>query len=730
MNIFELENVSFIYPQSEKPTLHNVSLSIKEGEYCAIVGSNGSGKSTLCRLLANLDLPSSGKINAKKDSLIALIFQSPKNQIICSIVSRDTAFGPQNLGLPKSEVELRTIECLNIVDLLEKAKASTLNLSLGQTQKLALSGVLATWPSVIILDEAVVMLDPVSRKNVFEFLNYWNRHGNTVIHITHELDAIKQTNHVIALSNGEVFFDGNTKDYLANNEYIQKLLGQPLPICDRTKQNILMAEKDFSFGFSNVSFSYENEKYSCLHNVSFKLRKGTLTALTGPSGSGKSTLLEIGSGLLSAKKGCVFGQKHASLALQNCSDAVFETFCADDVAFGPKNLGLKGKELKERVKNAMDSVNLSFERYADIPVRFLSGGELRRLAIASIIAMDNPVMFFDEPSAGLDGQSRQEVMLLLQNLARQGKTILFSTHNMQEASFADRQIGIEKGLIVSDSFAPVIKPKLREQEDALEMGEAEEASQSQTEKNALEPPSITQKLSSLRALSNSLSGAKEDKKSLVSKLPSFIRILLFSLMFVLCLVSKNVIFCSIMFALSVVYCLLSGFSAKALLRSFIKITPFLLLFALFQLIFRRPLQDEPLYLSFKWFSISPSKLLFCLCSFLRTFAALSCVCAFYNSLRDYELIDGLRVIFYPLEKIKLPMRYLYLLLEIIFRFIPLLVDQTCAILKTQAIRGGMLNTKGKIETIKRFVPLIVPIIIQTIKRSEALADAITVRYFK
>lgn len=185
-----------------------------------------------------------------------------------------------------------------------------------------------------------------------------------------------------------------------------------------------------------------------------------------------------------------------------------------------------------------------------------------------------------------------------------------------------------------------------------------------------------------------------------------------------------------MFALSVVYCLLSGFSAKALLRSFIKITPFLLLFALFQLIFRRPLQDEPLYLSFKWFSISPSKLLFCLCSFLRTFAALSCVCAFYNSLRDYELIDGLRVIFYPLEKIKLPMRYLYLLLEIIFRFIPLLVDQTCAILKTQAIRGGMLNTKGKIETIKRFVPLIVPIIIQTIKRSEALADAITVRYFK
>lgn len=719
MSIFELQEVSFFYPQAKVPTLHNVSFKIEEGEYCGIVGSNGSGKSTLARLLANLESPSSGKLVAKRDSLIALVFQSPKNQIICSIVSRDTAFGPKNLSLPKSEIELRTIECLNITGLLEKSESSTMNLSLGQTQKLALSGVLATWPGVMILDESVAMLDPHSRKNVFDFINYWHRHGNTVIHITHELDAIKQVEHVIGLDKGELFYDGNVDGYLQNPDYIKKLTGESLPPCNRIIENISMAEKDFSFGLSNVSFSYENEDSKCLKDVSFKLRKGTLNALTGPSGSGKSTILEIGSGLLKPQSGIVFGDKTPSLALQNCSDAVFEAFAADDVAFGPRNLGITGEELKLRVKNAMDSVNLPFEKYADVPVNRLSGGELRRLAIAGIIAMDNQVLFFDEPTAGLDGESRQEVMNLLKKLADEGKTVLFSTHNMEEARFAHREIAISGGKIVSDSFAPVISAKDKSVPQTNEKYE-----------NILESKPIAEKLKSLRTLSNGLAGTKRKKQSLLEKTPAVFRILLFVVMFVCSLLSNNIIFCSTMLLLAFGYCLFAGFGIKKLLKAFIKITPFLLFFAVFQIIFRKPLESEVCYTSWKWFMISPSKLIFCLNSFLRTFACLASISAFYTSLRDYELIDGLRIIFYPLEKIRIPMRYLYLVMEIIFRFIPLLVEQSCVILKTQTIRGNMGDVKGKMKAIKKIVPLIVPIIIQTIKRSEALADAITVRCFK
>ena len=128
--------------------------------------------------------------------------------------------------------------------------------------------------------------------------------------------------------------------------------------------------------------------------------------------------------------------------------------------------------------------------------------------------------------------------------------------------------------------------------------------------------------------------------------------------------------------------------------------------------------------------ITPSKLLFCLAAILRTDAALACISAFFISTPEYDLMDGLKILLKIMcfrEKI---IRYFILIIEVIFRFIPLLVDEAVAILKTQAIRGGLGNVKGKLAKIRAVIPLIVPLVIQTIKRSEALADAITMRCFK
>lgn len=713
MSLIKAENISFSYVQTGTLAINNISFEIKEGEFCAIVGANGSGKSTLAHLITGLQPLGSGKISVENNVPIGLVFQNPKNQIVSGIVNRDTAFGPKNLGLPKSEIELRTIECLNIVDLLEKAESSTLNLSLGQTQKLALGGMLATWPKILILDEAVAMLDPNARKTIFDFLSYWHRHGNTVIHITHDLDAVKQAQHVIGLKNGEIFFDGAAKEFLASKELVHNLTGDDLVPCNRREENLLIAQKNTVFGFSNVSFSYEGEEKNAIENLSFKLREGTLTALTGPSGSGKSTILELGSGLLKPNQGDIFGSDFASIALQNCQDAVFEAFAADDVAFGPRNLGVSGEELKLRVRLAMDSVNLPFQEFGEKPVSSMSGGQLRRLAIAGIIAMDRPVLFFDEPTAGLDGQSRQEVMNLLKKLADEGKTVLFSTHSREEAAFAQREIAIERGKVVYDSFA-----NIKENQAMTKVS------------NPLVPKEVIGRLSSLRSLSNTLAGVSRKKIAVVEKIHPTLRILLFTLLFVVSLVFKSPLISGIMLALSLLYCLLCGFGPKGIVTSFFKILPFLAFFALFQLIFRSPLPGEVHYTSWKWFLISPSKLWFCLGSLLRTYASLYCISGFYTSIEDYELIDGLRILFYPLEKIRIPMRYLYIVLEILFRFIPLLVDQACGIMKTQIIRGSMGKVKGKLAGIKAIVPLIVPLIIQTVRRSEALADAITMRCFK
>ncbi len=697
--VITVKNLSYSF--DNKKAIDNVSFSIAQGSYTAIVGVNGSGKSTLCRLVSGLLENQTGQINITEGKRIGLIFQFPKDQIVSGKVFRDTAFGPQNLGLSEAEVELRTIETLSVVELLDKSEAPSNALSLGQTQKLALAGLLATEPDILILDEATAMLDPASRQTVYDVLRGLNNRGNTIIHITHDLDAVKEAQNVIGLEAGKIFFEGSTKEFLSGPTLVKKIKGEPL---EKAKRDFVQNNK--TFGFENINFSYnsdakdEGEKNPFINNVSFNLYRGTLTALTGSSGAGKSTLLELGAGLLKPAEGKVFCNQKPALAQQNCSAALFEAFAADDVAFGPSNDGVKGKALVERVRNAMDKAGLPYNEYGERQSVGLSGGEQRRLAIAGILAMDRDVVFFDEPTAGLDGISRLHVMNMLRSLAAEGKTVLFTTHHQDEADFADREIKIEDGRIVEDSFAG---------------GEGVE------DLNTLTPYESTSLLKGLKSFSKGMSGSGWKTKCRLEKLPSFLRIIIFLVIFVLSLVFKSTIPCACMVLVNIIYCLFANFNFSKIVKSIFKILPFLCFFAIFQLVFRPALPDEVRYTTWRFFMITPSKLWFCLNSILRTYASLLCVCAFFVSTPEYDLIDGLKKL--------LPFKSLILILELIFRFIPLLVDEACDIIKTQIIRGGLGKVKGKLARIKAVVPLIVPLVIRTVKRSEILAEAIVMRCF-
>ncbi len=710
--IISVKNLSYSFEKNK--ALDNISFSIEEGSYTAIVGVNGSGKSTLCRLISGLLESQVGQIVLAPNKRIGMIFQSPKDQIVSGKVFRDTAFGPQNLKLAEHEVELRTIESLSVVELLDKAESPSNALSLGQTQKLALAGMLATSPDILILDEATAMLDPSSRQTVYEVLRGLNSHGNTIIHITHDLDAVKESKNVIGLENGRIFFEGSTAEFLSGPSLVTKIKGQPLEKCERGESALTQK----SFSFENICFSYNEggKDYDVqkhfINNVSFSLYKGKLTALTGSSGAGKSTLLELGAGLLKPAGGRILCNCKPALALQNCSAALFEAFAADDVAFGPRNDGVKGKVLVERVHNAMDKAGLPFNIYGERQSVGLSGGEQRRLAIAGILAMDRDVVFFDEPTAGLDGISRAHVMNMLRSLADEGKTVLFTTHYQDEADFADREIKIEEGRIVKDSFAATVGP---EPVEGVDGGAGDEAL------SPLTPYESTSLLKGLKAFSKGMSGSGWKTKCRLEKLPSFLRILIFLTIFVLSLVFKTTIPCACMLLVNIIYCLFANFNFSKIVKSIFKILPFLCFFAIFQIVFRPALPDEVRYTSWRFFMITPSKLLFCLNSILRTYASLLCVCAFFVSTPEYDLIDGLKKL--------LPFKSLILILELIFRFIPLLIDEACDIIKTQIIRGGLGKVKGKLAKIKAVVPLIVPLIIRTVKRSEILAEAIVMRCF-
>jgi len=707
VNALQVKNLKFKYSQSSTFAVNDVSFDIKKGSYTAIVGFNGSGKSSLARVICGLESPLEGSVTIEDGLLLGMVFQSPKNQLVSGVINRDTAFGPQNLNLPKSEIELRTIESLNVVDMLDRANSSTSALSLGQTQKIALSGMIAIRPDILILDEAVSMLDPLSRADIFEFVNYWHSLGNTIIQITHDIEVVQQSEYVIGMEKGQKFFDGTTKEFLASEENLKRINGDPLP--KTNKVDLSTAKKEVTVSVRNLNFEYSTG--ASIQDINFDLYKGTLTAITGPSGSGKSTIMELCSGLIKAKdqNSQIKTSSMPIIAQQNASAALFEPFAADDVAFGPINKGIRGKALKELVKNSMNLAALPYEEFGERGTFSLSGGEQRRLSIAGILAMERDIIFFDEPTAGLDSVARVEVMKMLRHLADSGKTVMFSTHHMDEADFADRQIKIDEGKLIEDTCGLV--------SDEIEL-------------QSLEPYATEGMLASLRKMSVGLSAVNQKNRSAIKKLPPVSKLLIFLILFIGTLCLKNIWLCAAGLLVTGIYSLLCGFSFKQLLKSFIKILPFLLIFTVFQMIFHPAVEGEVHFTQWRWFMITPSKLIFCGASLLRTFCSIACLCGFFVSTPEYDLIDGLKILLKPLEVVKIPVRYGILILEIIFRFIPLLIEEACSIIKTQILRGGLGSVKGKIAKIKAVIPLIVPMIIQTIKRSEALADAITMRCFK
>lgn len=720
MSVITVKNLNFKYPQSNKAALFDVSFGIEKGSYVAIVGYNGCGKSTLARLLCGLEVPASGSIEIEENNRIGIVFQSPKDQLVSGVVSRDNAFGPQNLGLPPGEVELRVIESLNIVDMLDRASSSTSALSLGQTQKIALSGVLALRPEILILDEAVSMLDPLSRSEILEFIRYWHKCGNTIIQITHDLETLSDADTVLGMEDGRVFFYGTKNAFMEDEANVSRICGKSLAK-NKRKNNI--CENEIALSLRDLTYVHEGKKQGIADNkvhgifdINLDFYKGTLTALTGASGAGKSTLMEVCAGLMIPDEGNLYCQssQRPVIAQQNAQAALFEQFAADDVAFGPRNRGISGKELKEIVERSMNQAAIPFEKFGERHTFELSGGEQRRLSIAGILAMNSDVVMFDEPTAGLDSPSKDEVMAMLRKLADEGKTVIFSTHKRDEADFADREIVIKNGRVESDSLAVQIENNSLASDDSKKLPAME----------------IAGMISGLKNLSTGLSRSKQNKRAPVEKIPPILRILLFLALFVFSLAVRPLWLCCAALFAGMIYCLLSGFSLKRLFIASLKILPFLLFFSIFQIIFHPALPDEVRFTSWKWFMITPSKLLFCLAAIIRTDAALACISAFFISTPEYDLMDGLKILLRLMCFTKKIIRYVILIIEVIFRFIPLLVDEAVAILKTQAIRGGLGSVKGKLAKIRAVIPLIVPLVIQTIKRSEALADAITMRCFK
>lgn len=710
-----VKQLCFSYENAPEPAVQDVSFELDSGSYTVIAGVNGSGKSTTARIIAGLLQPSAGTVEIADGLRTGFVFQSPKDQLICGVVARDTAFGPQCQSLPDSEIELRTIESLKSTGILDYAMHKSMFLSLGQTQKAALSGILAINPDILILDESVSMLDPKSREEIFTFLDMLHKKKRTILHITHDSDAISRAKDIIVMNGGKIIWKGNSSSFFADKtgSVYRSVFGTPLEnrSCFQNKTQNRPAQ-EILLKAENISFSYGT--HAVLKNISFSLKRGTLTALTGASGSGKTTLLEILAGLKKHDSGTVRSAGKPLLCQQNSDAALFEVFAADDVAFGPRNSGIKGKELLECVKTAMNRVNLPFEEFASKQTNCLSGGQKRRLSVAGIIAMKGDILLFDEPSAGLDGAAKYTVMHLLRSLAESGKTVLFTTHHYDEAQFADTSITLEKAGLIAPDFSPEEENKADGQKTVL--------TEQKPSAGIFSPEYFSKML-------DSLSENQAEQKRL-QKLPAVIKYILFIALFAVSVAVQPVSLCAALLPVTILYALCSCCPAKKLFRSLIKILPFLLFFCILQMIFAPASANDTVFLPYKYFFVTAGKLWQCLKIILHTECALCCICAFSSSATENDILKGFSDLLAPLRLLKIPVKYPVILMEIIFRFIPLLLDEAISIIKIQLVRGGLKDEKGFFGKIRAIIPLIVPLIIQTVRRAEILADAMTVRGFK
>ena len=239
----EVENLTFKYDESDAQQLaiNNINLSIEKGSFNVVLGHNGSGKSTFARLLNGMLKPDEGKIIVDGlDTLdekneyeirrrLGLVFQNPDNQIICTIVEEDVAFGPENLGIAPKEIRKRVDAALAAVGMSEFAKSAPHQLSGGQKQRVALAGILAMEPECIVLDEPTAMLDPIGRKEVINAITTLNKEKNiTVILITHFMEEAENADRVIVMNQGEIVADGKPSEVFAMSDVL-KNSGLALP---------------------------------------------------------------------------------------------------------------------------------------------------------------------------------------------------------------------------------------------------------------------------------------------------------------------------------------------------------------------------------------------------------------------------------------------------------------------------------------------------------------------
>ena len=682
--ILRVNRLSYRYPGG-KTALRDVSFSVDEGEYLAVLGANGSGKSTLLRCIAGLAPPGGetdpqaiqiSRTPEEGRSVLAVVFQTPDDQLVAETAELDTAFGLENLAVPRSEMRERVSGALERFLPGVPPQTAAEKLTAGQKQHLALAGALAMQPDILLLDEPTSMLSEHARASLLEFLRQFQAEKKTVLHITHDMDEAVQAGRILVLHDGETMFDGTPGQFAGIPPDTLESWG----LAYRGKPE----EKEKPRTAQATLLECGGAGAGPFCGVSLCAAAGEIIAVTGESGSGKSLFLRMAAGITAPEQGEIkpaAGTVRA-LAVQESEDGLFEEFTADDVSFGPENAGLSGPALKQRVQEAMDRTGLPFARFADRKTFSLSGGEKRKAAIAGIVAMQPDILLLDEPFAALDVRSRGEMAALFRNLAAQGTCVIFSANRR-----ADAEELADKILCLDDFRRTQEKP------------EAE---------SGIQPPGRVQ-----TGMTESSGAAARPFFS--GGMPPAVKFLFCVVSVAASLLISRWPFLAAQEILLVFTAVQAGYRIRRLLSAVWKILPWLALILVIQCLLFQGFTEAAVF-------------------FLRFLCLLTALSVFVFITPPAEISYGAEDILFPLRIFGVPVRHVSFLTGLVFRFFPFLYSEADKLIMARKIRTGGYDApaagktaKKKDGKIRQTAALIVPLALRTLAKAEKLSLAIAAR---
>jgi len=426
------------------------------------LGASGAGKSTLLLALAGLLDPTGGEAEGelRVEGRAGLVLQDPETQLVMARSGDDVAFGLENHCVPTAEIWPRVHRALADVGFPYPEDRATAALSGGEKQRLAIAGILALRPRVLLLDEPTANLDPDGARAIRGVLGrIAERRDVTMVVVEHRVaEVLPLIDRVIVIeAGGGVVADGPPEAVFACEAERLKELGVWVPGAPPTAPPRRTPPGGEAIVARDLSYLYPRTETAALEGVAATVRRGSALAITGPNGSGKSTLAMLLAGLLRPQRGEVraFGEDPSRLsprALVRRIGTVFQDpehqlvagRVDEELRVGPRAVGLPNAEIERRVRELLERLDLA--KLAAANPFTLSGGEKRRLSVGTALATSPGALVLDEPTFGQDRRTFAELLALLAEFRDGGGAIAFASHDeLFVDAFADERLRLERG---------------------------------------------------------------------------------------------------------------------------------------------------------------------------------------------------------------------------------------------------------------------------------------------